>query len=77
MLGGKIKYQTKNSKRNKDDVGVIMNGNRNWIWRFVRKTCLLIDAVEEMVCGKRSRGRKRFHPIDVIKGMENAWIQNK
>ena len=39
---------------------------RNWLGRWLRRNCVLEDAVEEMVNGKTVRGRRRHRMIDNI-----------
>ncbi|KAJ4429397.1 hypothetical protein ANN_21554 [Periplaneta americana] len=40
---------------------------RNWLGHWLRRNCLLKDALEGMVNGRRVRGRRRYQMIDDIK----------
>ncbi|KAJ4431456.1 hypothetical protein ANN_20054 [Periplaneta americana] len=39
----------------------------NWLGLWLRRNCLLKDALEGMVNGRRVRGRRRYQVIDDIK----------
>ena len=39
---------------------------RNWLGHWVRRNCLLKDALEGMVNGKKVHGRRRYQMIDNI-----------
>ena len=39
---------------------------RNWLGHWLRRNCLLKDALEGMVKGKKVQGRKRYQMIDII-----------
>ena len=43
----------------------------NWLGHWLRRNCLLKDALEGMVNGKKVRGRRRYQMIDniVINGL--------
>ena len=36
----------------------------NWLGHWLRRYCLLKDALEDMVNGKKVRGRRRYQMID-------------
>ena len=38
----------------------------NWLGHWLRRNCLLKDALEGMVNGKKVRGRRRYHMINSI-----------
>ena len=38
----------------------------NWLGHWVRRNCLLKDALEGMVNGKKVRGRRKYQMIDNI-----------
>ena len=38
----------------------------NWLGHWLRRNCLLKDALEGMVTGKKVRGRRRYQIIDNI-----------
>ncbi|KAJ4448514.1 hypothetical protein ANN_10530 [Periplaneta americana] len=46
---------------------LIRKRKRNWLGHWLRRNCLLKDALEGMVNGRRVRGRRRYHMIDDIK----------
>ncbi|KAJ4436831.1 hypothetical protein ANN_16963 [Periplaneta americana] len=54
-----------NEKRMK--LKLIRKRKRNWLVHWMRRNCLLKDAVEGMVNGRRVRGRRRYQMIDDIK----------
>ena len=39
---------------------------RNWLGHWLRRNCLLKDAVESMANGKKVRGRRRYQMMDNI-----------
>ena len=45
---------------------LIRKRKRNWLGHWLRRNCLLKDALEGMVNGKKVRGRRRYHMIDNI-----------
>ena len=45
---------------------LIMKRKRNWLDHWLRRNCLLKDALEGMVNGKEVRGRRRYQMIDNI-----------
>ncbi|KAJ4438188.1 hypothetical protein ANN_14127 [Periplaneta americana] len=45
----------------------VVEEKRNWLGHWLRRNCLLKDALEEMVNGRRVRGRRRYQMIDDIK----------
>ena len=51
-------------------VELIRKRRRNWLGHWLRRNCLLKDALEGMVNGKKVRGRRRHQMIDniMIKG---------
>ncbi|KAJ4440155.1 hypothetical protein ANN_08293 [Periplaneta americana] len=46
---------------------LIRKRKRNWLGHWLRRNCLLKDALEGMVNGRRVRGRRTFQMIDDIK----------
>mgnify|MGYP006908191459 FL=1 len=46
---------------------LIRKRKRNWLGHWQRRNCLLKDALEGMVNGRRVRGRRRYQMIDDIK----------
>ena len=47
----------------------------NWLGHWLRRNCLLKDALEGMVNGKEVRGRRRYQMIDDI--MINGLCEDK
>ena len=45
---------------------LIKKRKRNWLGHWLRRNCLLKDALEGMVNGKKVHGRRRFQMIDII-----------
>ena len=45
---------------------LIRKRKRNWLDHWLRRNCLLKDALEGMVNGKKIRGRRRYQMIDNI-----------
>ena len=45
---------------------LIKKRKRNCLGHWLRRNCLLMDALEGMVNGKKVRGRKRYQMIDNI-----------
>ena len=45
---------------------LIKKRRRNWLGHWLRRNCLLKDALEGMVNGKKVRGRRRYQMIDNI-----------
>ena len=45
---------------------LIRKRKRNWLGHWLRRNCLLKDALEGRVNGKRVRGRRRYQMIDII-----------
>ena len=46
---------------------LIKKSKRNWLGHWLRRNCLLKDALEgTMVSGKKVRGRRRYQMIDSI-----------
>ena len=45
---------------------LIRKRKRNWLGHWLRRNCLLKGALEGMVNGKKSRGRRRYQMIDNI-----------
>ncbi|KAJ4449638.1 hypothetical protein ANN_01042, partial [Periplaneta americana] len=46
---------------------LIRKRKRNWLGHWLRRNCLLKDALEGIVNGRRVRGRRRYEMIDNIK----------
>ncbi|KAJ4425749.1 hypothetical protein ANN_27945 [Periplaneta americana] len=46
---------------------LIRKRKRNWLSHWLRRNCLLKDALEGMVNGRRVRGRRRYQMIEGIK----------
>ena len=57
-------------ERRKNNAGT-ENQDRNWVGHRLRTNCLLKDALEGMVNGKRVPGRRRYQVLDniMIKGL--------
>ncbi|KAJ4445314.1 hypothetical protein ANN_07119 [Periplaneta americana] len=51
----------------KNDAETDRKRKRNWLGHWLRRNCLLKDALEGMVNGRRVRGRRRYQMIDDIK----------
>ena len=47
-------------------LGLIRKRKRNWLGHWLRRNCLLQDAVEGMVNGKKVRGTRRYQMTDNI-----------
>ena len=45
---------------------LIKKRKRNWLGHWLRRNCLLNNAVEGMVNGKKIRGRRRYRMIENI-----------
>ena len=45
---------------------LIKKRKRNWLGHWLRRNCLLKDALEGMVNGKKVRDRRRYQMIDSI-----------
>ena len=45
---------------------LVRNRKINWLVHWLRRNCLLKDALEGMVNGKKVRGRRRFHMMENI-----------
>ena len=43
---------------------LIKRRKRNWLDHWLKRNCLLNDALEVMVKGKKVRGRRRYQVID-------------
>ena len=52
----------------------LMKRKRNWLGHWLRRNCLLKDALEGMVNGKKASGRRRYQMIDNI--MINGLYEN-
>ena len=50
---------------------LIKKRKRSWLGHWLGKKCLLKDAIEGMVNGKKVRGRRRYQMVDniVINGL--------
>ena len=50
---------------------LIRKRKRNWLGHWLRRNCLLKDALDGMENGKKVRGRRRYQMIDniMINGM--------
>ena len=50
---------------------MIRKRKRNWLGHCLRRDCLLKDALEGLVNGKKVRGRRRYQMVDniVINGL--------
>ena len=42
---------------------LIRKRKRNWLGHWLRRNCLLMEALEGMVNGKKVRGRRRYQMI--------------
>ena len=47
-------------------LGLIRKMKRNWLGHWLRRNCLLKDALEGIANGKKVRGRIRYQMIDNI-----------
>ncbi|KAJ4426353.1 hypothetical protein ANN_27167 [Periplaneta americana] len=56
---------------------LIRNMRRNWLGHWLRRNCLLEDALEEMVNWRRVRGRRRYQMIDNIKLYGSYYEETK
>ena len=45
---------------------LIRKRKRNWLGHWLKTNCLLKDAIEDMVNGKKVRGRRTYQIIDNI-----------
>ena len=45
---------------------LVKKRKRNWLGHWLGKNCLLKDALEGMVNGKKVRGRRRYKMVDNI-----------
>ena len=45
---------------------LIKKSKRNWLGHWLRRNCLLKDAVERMANGKKVRGRRKYQMTDNI-----------
>ena len=63
---------------------LIRKRKRNWLGHWLRRNCLLKDALEAMVNGKKVRGRRRYQMKDNIiinelyadtKGKAEKWVE--
>ncbi|KAJ4428641.1 hypothetical protein ANN_24686 [Periplaneta americana] len=54
----------------------LIRRKRNWLGHWLRINCLLKDALEGMVNGRRVRGRRRYQVIDDIK-MYGSYEETK
>ena len=55
---------------------LIRKRKRNWLGHWLRRNCLLKDALEGMVNGRKVRGRRRYQMIDNIK-IDGSYAQTK
>ena len=55
-----------NSGRRKNNARTDEGRKRNWLGHWLRRNCLLKDALEGMVNGKKVRDRRRYQMIDNI-----------
>ncbi|KAJ4449703.1 hypothetical protein ANN_01107 [Periplaneta americana] len=49
---------------------LIRKRKRNWLGHWLRRNCLLKDALEGMVNGRIVRGRRKYQMIDTIKSIK-------
>ena len=54
---------------------LIRNRKRNWLGYWLRRNCLLKDALHCMVNGKKVRGRRKYQMIDNI--MTNGLYEDR
>ncbi|KAJ4447975.1 hypothetical protein ANN_09985 [Periplaneta americana] len=54
---------------------LIRKRKRDWLSHWLRRNCLLKDALEGMVNGRRVRGRRRYQMIEDIKNARNKIAQ--
>ena len=57
---------TRKSGRKKNIAGTDKKRKRNWLGHWLRRNCLLKDALEGMVNGKKLRCRRRYRMRDNI-----------
>ncbi|KAJ4432710.1 hypothetical protein ANN_21347 [Periplaneta americana] len=55
---------------------LIRKRKRNWLGHWLRRNCLLKDALEGMENGRRVRGRRRYQIIDDIK-IFGSYVETK
>ena len=55
---------------------LIRKRKRNWLGHWLRRNCLMKDALEGMVNGKKVRGRRRYQMIDNIK-IYGSYVETK
>ena len=53
---------------------LMRKGKRNWLGQWLKRNCLLKDALEGMVNGKKVRGRRRYRMIDVGEVAEKVGV---
>ena len=49
-----------------NNAGLIKKRKRNWLGHWLRRNCLLKDALEGMINGKKVRGRRSYKMVDNI-----------
>ena len=54
------------SGRRNNNAGIDKEEEKNWLGHWLRRNCLLKDALEGMANGKKVRGRRRYQMIDNI-----------
>ena len=57
---------TRKNGRRKKMLELIKKRKINWLNHWLRRNCLLKDALEGMVNGKNVRGRRRYQMIDIM-----------
>ena len=62
----KIKYAVVLERVGEGRIMLELIRKRNWLGHWLRRNCLLKNALEGMVNGKEVRGRRRYHMIDNI-----------
>ena len=56
----------KKSGRRQNNARSDKEKKKNCLGHWLRRNCMLKDALEGMVNGKKARGRRRYHMIDIM-----------
>ena len=60
----KIKYSVVLERVGEERILLELMRKRNWMDHWLRRNCLLTDALEGMINGKKVRGRRLYQMID-------------
>ena len=63
---GACKMDTQNKKYRVGEGRIILKLIKKWRGHWLKRNCLLKDALEGMVNGKKVHGRRRYQMIDNI-----------